>query len=61
MQVQLLNESFDAFLRAWETVCYIKPTWNALLPWLDEKTGMFRPNADQAQKLRRLLNSFRQG
>ena len=51
---QVLSASFDEFLLAWEQIAYLTPTRENLDPWLDS-SGMLRPNASQARRLRSIL------
>ena len=52
---QVVAPSFDAFLQAWESLCYIGPEIWLLDEFLDAETGLMDSKADNAQKLRDLF------
>ena len=56
----VISPDFDSFLTAWESVCYIHPTFKNLATWVDSQTAMYTPDVHRASDLRRIMERPRE-
>lgn len=52
---RVLSHRFEQFLLDWEKICYIEPSPEELVAWLDPATGRLSPDPEKCRPLRRLL------
>lgn len=50
-----VSARFAEFLAAWELTCYVVPTYENLLPWIDPATGYLNPDQQRTKLLRTFL------